>query len=181
MHFKQTSAEVIYSDEPIVKVTAADIRWLKEQAKRNPRRRIRLCTHRDITDALHEMLIVHGREVYVRPHKHLGKPESFHVIEGTVDVVVFEEDGSVRDVIQMGEYASGRAFYYRISDPLYHTLFIRSNVLVFHETTTGPFIRAESVFAPWAPEENDHPGRSAFLARLELAVQNCLALKETAK
>lgn len=128
-----------------------------------------MCTHRNTEDLLHEMFIVHARDTYIRPHKHLGKPESFHVIEGTVDVIVFEEDGSVRAVIKMGEYLSGRPFYYRISDPLYHTLIIRSDVLVFHETTSGPFNRADTIFAPWAPEENNPAACGVFMGKLLLS------------
>ena len=58
-------------------------------------------------DRLHEMLIVHQRGAYVRPHKHPGKMESTHVVKGLVDVVLFDDDGSVRRTIRMGDYASG--------------------------------------------------------------------------
>ena len=87
------------------------------------------------------MLIVHERGAYVRPHKHPAKTESTHIIEGLVDVVLFEDDARIERVISMGDYASGRAFYYRMDVPVFHTLIIRSDVLVFHETTNGPFER----------------------------------------
>ena len=179
MQVKSVSREVLVAQEQIVKINRHDIEFLKKSAWENERRRIRVCAHKGIGDKLHEMFIVHGRDTYVRPHKHLCKTESFHVIEGAVDVIVFDEIGNLREVITMGDYMSGREFYFRLSDPLCHTLLIRSDVLVFHETTTGPFDRADTVFAPWAPEENDHPGRSAFLSRLELAVQDfILSLEE---
>ena len=167
MKTKVFNAEVLYPDEQIVKVDQQDIAFLKEQASHNPRQRIRLCAHRDVADTLHEMLIIHAKNTYVRPHKHVGKSESFHVIEGIVDVVLFDEAGAVTDVIKMGEYASGRRFYYRISDPLYHTLLIRSEVLVFHETTNGPFKREDMIFAAWAPDENDQAARDSFINHLE--------------
>jgi hypothetical protein len=66
----------------------------------------------------------------------------------------------------MGDYASGRKFYYRSDAQAYHTLIIRSDVLVFHETTQGPFRREDTVFATWAPEDGDLEGRRAFQARL---------------
>ena len=69
----------------------------------------------------------------------------------------------------MGAYASGRPFYYRIAAPLFHTLLIRSDVLVFHETTSGPFSRADTVFAPWAPEDGDAAAVRRYLADLERA------------
>ena len=157
------SAEVLYPAEQIVTVDAAVIDELKQAAAKNPRQRIRICAHRSVDDRVHEMLIVHTRDTYVRPHRHTGKSESFHVIDGDVDVVLFDDAGAVADVIQMGSFASGRTFFYRIADPVYHTLLIRSEVLVFHEATTGPFRREESNFAPWAPDESDPAAVSAFL------------------
>ncbi len=161
------SGEVRYATDAIVLVDAADIACLKRAAAENARRRIRLCAHHSVDDRLHEMLIVHTSDTYVRPHKHGGKSESFHVIEGDVDVVIFDDGGGVTEVIRMGAFASGRPFYYRIAGPLFHTLLIRSDVLVFHETTSGPFRRADTVFAPWAPDEGDPAAVRRYLTELD--------------
>ena len=122
-------------------------------------------------DPLHEMLIVHRRDAYVRPHTHLGKAESMHVIQGEADLVLFDEVGSVTGVIAMGEFSGGRAFYYRMSDAIFHALIIRSEWLVFHEVTLGPLRREESVFAPWAPEEDDPTAVQRFLASVEAQLE----------
>jgi cupin fold WbuC family metalloprotein len=174
MKMRVESPEVIYAGEGIVTVDADAIARLKQDASRNPRRRIRLCAHSGVDDRLHEMLIVHERSCYVRPHKHIGKSESFHVIEGDVDVVVFDEAGAVTDVIRMGTFASGKPFFYRIADPLYHTLLIRSGVLVFHETTNGPFRREETVFAPWAPDESNLDLVEQFVGKVNEAAADYL-------
>ncbi len=168
------SAEVIYAGDGIVTVDAGAIDELKRGAERNPRRRIRLCAHEGIDDRLHEMLIVHERGCYVRPHKHIGKSESFHVIEGDVDVVIFDDAGAVTEVIRMGSFASGRPFFYRIADPLFHTMLIRSAGVVFHETTNGPFRREETVFAPWAPDESNPEAVTRFVSGVEQAVADRL-------
>jgi cupin fold WbuC family metalloprotein len=161
--------EVMYAADPIVQLSRLDIGELIERAGRNPRKRVRICTHKGIADNLHEMFIIHTRETYVRPHKHLGKSESFHVIEGAVDVVVFDDRGEITEVIAMGDYSSGKTFYYRIADPLYHTLLIRSEVIVFHEATNGPFERSDTLFAPWAPEDGA-PSQKEFMERLTAKV-----------
>lgn len=152
---RKESDEVLYPAEDVVLVDSADLAEFKRLAMRNPRKRIRLCTHRAPSDGLHEMFIVHTSETYVRPHKHIGKAESFAIIEGRVDVVLFHDDGSIRQVVRMGEPGSGLPFYYRLSDPIFHTLLIRSEILVFHEVTQGPFLREQSVFAEWAPLDGD--------------------------
>lgn len=163
--------EVVVSDEPIVRVSQEYMETLKERARQNPRRRIRLCAHPSVNDLLHEMLIVHEKGTYVRPHKHLNKTESVHIIEGLVDVVVFDDDGNITDVMQMGDYKSGGNFYYRMQYPYFHTLLIHSDILLFHEVTNGPFDRNNIVFASWAPLETDIESNRSFLDKISDGVK----------
>ncbi len=165
--YRIQNPEVLYTRDAVTKVDRAEISRFKELSAANPRKRVRLCTHAGPKERLHEMLIVHERGAYVRPHKHPGKIESTHVVEGTVDVVTFDDDGRIGEVIPVGDYASGRTFYYRMAAPMYHTLLIRSDVLVFHEITNGPFDRKDTVFAPWAPADDDNEGVRRYIADLE--------------
>jgi cupin fold WbuC family metalloprotein len=167
MRARKVSPEVFYADEPVVRVASADISDLVAEAVPMPRKRSRLCTHRGVDDALHEMLIVHHRDAYVRPHRHIGKAESMHVIQGETDLVLFDDAGGITECIRLGEFSSGHPFYYRMSDPIYHALIIRSEWLVFHEVTSGPLRREESEFAPWGPPDADEAGVAAFLSRVE--------------
>jgi cupin fold WbuC family metalloprotein len=171
MRTKPFNNEVLYPDEPIVRVDRRDMDMLTAGALANERKRKRLCAHQDVDDRLHEMLIIHTRDTYVRPHKHLNKSESFHVIAGRVDVVFFDENGRVDQVTQMGDYASGLCFYYRVQHPVYHTLLIQSDVLVFHEATNGPLDRRDTLFAPWAPDNDNTEAQSAFMSQLLLSIQ----------
>jgi cupin fold WbuC family metalloprotein len=169
--FRKESDEVLYDLEPVVRISRKDVDFLKETAEHNERKRIRLCAHGSIEDSLHEMVITHVRGTYVRPHKHLGKIESFHVIEGTVDVVVFDEFGNITGVTRMGDYASGHPFYHRISEPAYHTLLITSDVLVFHEITNGPFRREDLVYAQWSPVDSKTEDVAEFIEALTRTVE----------
>lgn len=171
MHVKKLSDEVLVAEDEIVKVSRQDIAILKEGARDTERRRIRLCAHKDADSTLHEMIIVHPQDAYVRPHKHLGKVESDHIIEGLVDVVVFDEAGAIPEVIRLGDYLSGHQFYYRIPAACYHTLLIRSEWLVFHETTNGPFKKSDTVFPSWAPEDNDVNLVNIFMADLDYRIR----------
>jgi len=163
MEMRIVNEEVLFTTQDLTTVSRRDIEHLKAQAAKTRRGRIRLCAHPSVESAVHEMLIVHPKGAYVRPHKHVKKDESLHLIEGTITVVIFHEDQSVRDVISMGEYGSGRTFYYRLAGDVYHTLLIDSDVVVFHEATSGPFQKSDMVIAPWAPEENDLPAVRQFL------------------
>ncbi|MBM4134971.1 MAG: cupin fold metalloprotein, WbuC family [Nitrospira sp.] len=163
---REISPEVLVADVPLLTLTSDHIEHLKVRASKNPRRRIRLCAHRNLNDAVHEMLIVMTQECYIRPHKHLGKGESFHIVEGALDVVGFDEVGNVTTVLPLGDYGSGQSFYYRSDELGYHTVIIRSAFVVIHETTRGPFRAADNIVAPWSPDEKDPVAVGEFLARL---------------
>lgn len=169
--YRTLNPEVLYTRDAVTKVDRSEVGYFKDLSTANPRRRVRLCAHASPDDRLHEMLIVHERGAYVRPHKHPGKTESTHIIEGSVDVVIFADDGRIEDVLHVGDYASGRTFYYRMAVPAFHTLLIRSDVLVFHEVTNGPFDRNDTLFAPWAPSDEDNDAVRRYIADLENRVR----------
>ncbi len=75
------------------------------------------------------------------------------ILEGEVDLVIFEEDGSIREVIRMGALPTNQTFFYRLSKSIYHMFIIRSEFLVFHEATEGPFKREDTIFPEWSPPE----------------------------
>jgi len=170
--FNESNKEVYYAIDNIIKLSKNDILFLKEKANNNERKRCRICTHKDASDKVHEMFIVLAKDAYVRPHKHLNKCESLHILEGLVDVVIFDKDGKIVEVIKLGDYSSGNKFYYRISDPYFHTLLVRSNFLVFHEITNGPFNKTDTIFAPWAPDENDNLSRGTYMEKLKTMLKN---------
>ena len=166
MKLREISEEVLYADEPIVRIDKIALEDLKNRAKKNKRKRIRICSHSGIDDKVHEMLIVHTQDTYVRPHKHLGKSESFHIVEGLGNVIIFSDEGVIRDVVELGDSASGKNFYFRINQPYYHTLQIISEFIIFHETTSGPFNRSDTVFPAWAPDDFNVKAVKAFMLDL---------------
>src|SRR2546426_8254830 len=131
------SDEVFYAQGELVTVGARDLDFLKLQAARNFRKRARLCTHIDVSDPLHEMIIINLRDTYVRPHKNANKPKSFQILEGMMDVVVFDDFGEARAVTRLGSYGSGLPYYLRLHATRYHTLRTISDVVLFLETTIG--------------------------------------------
>lgn len=156
MNFKQINEEVLYTIDDIISINKSNIDILKAKALKNERKRIRLCAHRDVQDALHEMLIVQTKDVYIRPHKHINKSESFHIIEGELIVVIFDDIGRILQVVQMGEYLSGLVTYYRLSDDYFHTVVPVSDIVVFHEITNGPFNPEDTIYPLWSPKDNDN-------------------------
>src|SRR3954471_24654872 len=114
MNLHQASQEVFIALDPIVRMGAQEVAFLKETARCSQRKRARICAHKSNDDNLHEMLIAIAAESYIRPHRHFGKSESFHIVEGEVDVAIFDDTGALIDVIELGAPGSGRAFFYRL-------------------------------------------------------------------
>jgi cupin fold WbuC family metalloprotein len=164
MNLRKVSDEVFIALDSIVKFGADEIELVKKHARQSARRRSRICAHKSNDDPLHEMLIAISAGSYIHPHRHVSKSESFHIIEGEVDVVVFDEAGKIVDVIELGAVGSGRRFYYRLSDSAFHTLLIGTDLLVMHEVTNGPFAKDQTILAPFAPTEDQAQKAQAYIA-----------------
>ncbi len=165
MTLMQQSPEVFVAQGPIATIGPADIEMLRRAVKQTPKRRARINAHRGNDDALHEMIIAIEPGSYIRPHRHPGKSEAFHIVEGEVDIVIFRDDGAIDEVVSLGEKGGTRPFYYRMSEPRFHTLIIRSDLLIVHEITNGPFTPDGTAYAAFAPAEGD-PAAAAFQAEL---------------
>ena len=166
MTLVQKSPEVFLAEGPIAAVGPAEIAMLKAAVEASPKRRARINAHPDGDDRLHEMIIAIDASSYIRPHKHPGKSEAFHIVEGEVDIVVFREDGEIDRVVELGPPGGGRPFYYRMSDAFFHTLIIRSELLVVHEITNGPFRPSGTIFAEFAPEDRETDKADAYQTEL---------------
>ncbi len=171
MPLREVTSEVFVADGPVVCVSQREIEFLKERIRCAPRGRVRLCAHAGPESPVHEMLLVLSGNSYVRPHRHPGKSESFHIVEGVLDVVLFDDDGTVHAVVPLGDRDSGRPFYYRLDEPRFHTPIVRSDLVVFHETTTGPFRPGDADLATWAPAE-DETAVELYLQGLETKILN---------
>lgn len=136
----------------IVQIGYADIERLIELARKDPQHKFRFCANPTADDAVHEMIIAHLSDTIVPIHKHHRKCESFTWIRGFADVQLFTDEGELFQEIHMGPYLSlamGRKMFYRLNSDTYHTLKILSPVIVFHETTPGPWHREDMIIAPF--------------------------------
>jgi cupin fold WbuC family metalloprotein len=157
---------IFYSRHPIPLVNETVIEFLKVSARSNARRRARFCAHPSPGAEQHDMLIVSHRETYVAPHRHAGKSESFVVLEGFADIMLFNENGGLEQVVKMGPPSSGRPFFYRMPPRQFHSLAIESELLVFIESTKGPFRLDDCENATWAPGIDDTVNGKAYIASI---------------
>src|ERR1700678_2594971 len=128
-------------------------------AAESPRLRMNHNFHSGAADNPHRFLNVLLRGTYVRPHRHSDPPkaESFLVLEGVADVLIFDDQGVVTARYRLGgEPEEGRLWGVDISPGVWHTILPRTARAVCFEVKPGPWIPAtDKEFASWAPAEND--------------------------
>lgn len=175
-NIRKESDEVYYFVGPITCVEAQQIDWLISQAAQTERKRARICFHEDIESPVHEMLIAMGQESYVPPHRHDSKSESYQLLRGRVDLLVFSEEGELEQVLEMNADDAGPV-YARIPSGIFHTFLFRSPWTVYFETSQGPFRRSATTFAPWGSSEDSGKEFLRFREQLE---ENVRTFKERA-
>ena len=110
----QLNDEVEINQEDMVLLDKAWINRIKKLAQENSSGKYRTCIHQSEKDNVHEMLIIHSSDSYVRPHKHRINGESLQFIEGEGTVIIFNDDGSIKKAFKVGDQSSDNIFYCKI-------------------------------------------------------------------
>ena len=134
-------------------------------AQASPRLRMNHNFHHDAFENPHRFLNVLLRGTYVRPHRHLDPPkaESFLILEGVADAILFDDSGAVTARYRLGEDSpEGRLWGVDIQPGVWHTILPRTERVVCFEVKPGPWLPStDKEFADWAPAEND-PGAAEY-------------------
>jgi cupin fold WbuC family metalloprotein len=170
--------DVMHLDRTLPQAGDTVVAELRRVVGATTRKRARFCAHASPDDPLHEMIICVHADSYVRPHRHRGKAESVHVIAGQADLVIFDEAGEITRVIPLGPQGAGCTWYARLPEQVFHTLVLRGEDFVFHETTLGPFRAEDTEPGPWAPDERDEAAVAVYRCGLVGDVLTWLAARE---
>ena len=137
---------------------------LKEMATHYGDKNVRLCLHANSESLFHTMVILERSGKYYRPHKHLDKGECFHIIEGKMLILSFSDEGSVIDRCLL---EPERAFMYRVAENMYHVAIPLTNIVIYHESKLGPFLKEnDSVFPLWAPDGSNEDENAEYCKKL---------------
>jgi hypothetical protein len=77
------------------------------------------------------------------------------ILRGACDLVLFDEQGGITDVLRLGDPGGPDPYFVRLEEPVYHTYLLRSEVLFFLEATPGPLDRTLTEYATWSPAEEE--------------------------
>ncbi len=142
------------------------------KAGRSERLRAHHNIHTSFDEKVQRLAIALMQGTYIPPHQHVQSSqwEFFHVIEGTVKLLIFSEHGDVVDILFLGDQQP--VFAVQLPPGTLHTLICVSERAFLLEWKEGPFQPELAKSIPlWSVEENS-PDASFFLSMLECASVN---------
>jgi cupin fold WbuC family metalloprotein len=140
-----------------------------DSAAASPRLRMNHNFHDGAADNPHRFLNVLLRGTYIRPHRHLAPPksETFLVLEGVAEAILFDDGGAISARYALGaETPEGRLWGIDLPAGVWHTVLPRTERVVCFEVKPGPWEPAtDKEFALWAPAEGS-PAVAAYCQML---------------
>jgi cupin fold WbuC family metalloprotein len=142
---------VFRHSEDVIVVDEEWIERVKNAARDEPLRRARLNLHHSEDDQVQEMLIAFCGDSLIPPHRHIGKTQSIHVLEGRALIVFFDEHGSPNREVTLGQTGTGLPPLYRLAAPHWYTVIPLDEMVVIHEVNAGPFRKELEPPPSWMP------------------------------
>ena len=139
-------------------------------ARASPRKRhtTEISVHKDVVQRLINAV---EPESYVRPHMHEspGKTETFLILKGKMAVLIFDEEGNVKNIFKIE--TGGENLAVDILPGTWHSLVSLESGSVVFEARSGPYNpNGDKKFPGWAPEEGTEEGQK-YLTELKKKIE----------
>lgn len=149
-------------------ITADNLNTLADKAAQAPRLRAHLNVHETLDASVQRLFVATQPGTYMRPHRHpeAHKWEFFMVLEGQIDLLIFDDAGQLIQRTPMSRSAT-RAV--EIPPNTWHAYVCMQAGTLALEVKEGAYIPTpEHHFAPWSPPENT-AGVADYLAWMRQA------------
>lgn len=150
----------------MIKITEKFLGEISEKARASSRKRTNWNFHASYDEIIQRLLNAGEPGTYIQPHKHQDpdKIEVFIILKGSVVVVEYGDDGSIKDHAVLDPAGESRAV--EIPPGMWHSFIVLKPGSVLYEFKDGPYNEsADKRFAPWAPKEGA-PGAKEFNKRV---------------
>jgi len=140
---------------------------LSGKAVAAPRKRAHFNLHKSLEEDIHRLCIAADPETYIRPHRHSRKDgwELLVILKGTADVLIFEDDGTLKNRVVLSDSGEARAI--EIDENTFHGFIPHEKGSVVLEIKKGPYVPTPEIdFGSWSPAEGSSEA-SRFLSRLK--------------
>jgi len=128
----------------------------------NLKETVRICMHSNANDDLHNMLIVHHKNSYIKPHANMYNSKAYHHIKGEMLIIGLDENQKEIFRTILNKYNK----IVRIEKGIFLYMRILSEIVVFHEIAIGPYTNFTTIYPEWAPEKNEKTIQQ-FIKRIE--------------
>ena len=64
---------------------------------------IRICLHPSYNDPLQDMVLIQHSKNFYPPHKHANRYDTYHILEGSLGIVIFSNDGKITEVYKLSK------------------------------------------------------------------------------
>lgn len=157
--FQSRTAEgAIFNQDRVCGVDCALIERLKQEASESKTRRYRICMHHSVDDPCQEMIVVHRRGNCSLPHYHPDAAMSYTMIEGEMDVLLFDSEGGVTRRLRLSTASGGGVgtVSLRLAGGVIYMPVCLTEFAVFHETlaSSNP-VGVATRYPEWGPAEDE--------------------------
>lgn len=143
---KKAKSVTYFSTKKPVCVSKGLIEKLKRISEENANANARLCLHASPDESLHDMIILEYQNKKCRkPHKHLEKEETLHMIEGKMMSLIFDDEGNLIEKTLLDD----ENLVYRTSKNQYHVWLPLTNHVIYREIKQGPFKQEDNIPPKW--------------------------------
>ena len=147
-------------------ISKQEILRIKLDALSDPLGRVRYCLHESPEDLLHYMVIGSLKGTYVQPHRHIKSSVFYQIIEGRLEVLMFDSGGNISHRFNMDAKEKHSYHFVRLNPNVWHTEIYLSEVAIFCEVIAASLGKEANPVAPWAPDESDEQACQEYLAKL---------------
>ncbi len=163
---KVSKKEYYPKNQNITQLNSLDLNLLKKNILKNNSMGSRICLHTSIKDKIQQMILFHPKGSYIRPHKSISNEESYMILNGEMDVILFDNVGKIKKKIELGDLKSKKFFFFRMKKSLFRTMIIKKDT-IFLEVKKGPFVKNKStIYADWSPKKNDKKKLETFFFKI---------------
>jgi cupin fold WbuC family metalloprotein len=136
------------------RITGALLDELDRKARESPRLRTNYNLHEGPEAPIQRLAVKLRQGTYIRPHRHPARWELGFVLQGRMDLVLFDDSGALTERITMTPMHGNLGVELPVAT--WHSYVCVSDAATFFEVKEGPYDPAtSSEFASWAPAEGD--------------------------
>lgn len=150
------SKKEYYPKNPnFIKLNNFDLNLIKNYKLKKNYPGSRICLHASTKDKIQQMILFHPKGSYIRPHKSISNEESYMILSGEMDLILFDNFGKIKKKIELGDLKSKKNFFFRMKKSLFRTMIVKKDTF-FLEVKQGPFLKNKStMYADWSPKIHD--------------------------